>query len=278
MFPLHLDPAELAYLVRSATSGPVFGCRPEDLPAMDDPQLSLILEEGSRRLEERGLLQRDDTGRFRLPPDLSTLAQRIARPGVGVLLVRRGSDKSERFLYQVDAAGFSRAHRLSAGGWEVERPLRQKDFLAAILADVGELSLEPPPAKKALTFSLAPEALSEVGQMVTQGQRSEALGILAQLGVGREASTRWLHATQSCASISSLVLARCLDNMIDDVYSLTVVQSPAETWLIQVPSPDDPSLLVAPASKGEVVQLIERYYYELVFAELHAATPPDGRG
>jgi hypothetical protein len=268
-------------LVRSCTSGPVFGCRPEDLPATGDPRLSLVLREGSRRLEERGLIRRDDAGRARLPPDLSALARRIARPAVGVLLVRRRRDATDRFLYQVDAAGFSCARLQRAGGWEVERPPSQKDLLAAILADVGELPPEPPldkrADKRALGFLLTPEVLLDVDQRVKQGRRLEALGVLSQHGVRERASKQWLHAVQSAAQISVILLARCRDDVIDDLYSLTVVQSPAETWLVQIVSPDNPALEVAPASKGEVAQLIERYYTQLVLPKLHGA-PPDRRG
>src|SRR5690242_9933442 len=95
MFPLHLHFTELAYLVRSFTSGGVFGYRAEDLPAPDHPQLAQFVEEGARRLAERGLLQRGIAGRDLLPPDLEALARRVARPAVGILLVRRKKDGDE---------------------------------------------------------------------------------------------------------------------------------------------------------------------------------------
>ncbi len=273
MFPLHLHFTELAYLVRSSTSGPVFGYRAEDLPAPDHPRLAEFVEEGARRLEERGLLQRGIAGGDRLPPDLEALARCIARPAVGVLLVRRKKDGDERCLYQVDSAGFALTRMLGDGRWEVDRPLHRKDFLAIIQDDIGEMSPEPPPEQAALTFFLPPEAILELDHLRQQGRREEALGMMVQLGVDPQAAARWLHASDDKTYVSALLYAHCVDAVIDDVYSLTVVHSPPETWLVKVSSPDNPALQVSPTSKGEVFQLIERYYYELVFATLSPETP-----
>jgi len=256
-----LDRAEFLVLLDAMGVSAVVGISPEELfPKSFDEQRHLI-EQGQRKLMDRGLLQIAPDDVRVLDPLLAAIASVLARPEVAIVSVRATPELGRQLFLHYQSGEYVVEQTFPAEGQH--RLATLPDLAGLFDRLLAIFPVQDTPAPEAACV-LSQKDLLAAKEHAEAGRHGEAIAMLDRPGFGAGQAAAFAEAMADPIFSGTIALLRCAEQEVVDARNPAIVQGRQAGWSIAQVAPGAPNFRVTQIDAARLRDQLVGWFNELM--------------